>query len=922
MAKSFLVSPGRAYLVIAAAGTRVLRANGTLIDTVPDASNSVSITVDTHEIIVMDNAAKIQQLYNGNSGSNGVMTADAGDTEGTWKIEIVSALPEEGSPGVIYMVRTTRTGTDRYDDYIWIPEDRAYELLGRRPESSSVDLTNVAKTNEENTFTKGQRITGTLYATKVTTPSLECTDWANFSSLDADIASIANLSTVTNALVNRITIQQALHMDEDADVMLPGVSWRRTSTEHYVQMSIPLYAKTVRADESLTVSNMFTLASGAVRITADGFALQKGDKSITVSDTGIRLNNPAAVLDRPVFSVTDLGEVSTSFVQAMTVTSSTLVVDTVSVTRELSMPANASVTMSCPVVLGGNASVLDTLTVNNLDILGSVTGIEIGGGGSQSNIFESGVSVIGGLTADAVSVVGSLIADAAYLDHGVVLNDLSVGGTLRIKDTNGYVGKTSEGIAEVGVGRVYASEVVALNGVGIATGEGESRTEVAFELDMSASDARTFVPCLLTAKNNGSSKGALFATERVMATELEAKKVVVISDQVALRQEDDSGGLRVTGWNYSTGTVDYTGGKLYVRNVYTSFINGLSPNSTSETSTPTVRASTVWCLNLGSDYDSQTRYVSLISPLAADEVSIMNSLKVGIGHSGSVPALDISHMEGYPASHIVTLNGAVINVKALAASGRSDFNARATSLGLSIKYGDSARMFVGTDTEHTKLDGLYINPSDNTYSGPGDTFVPTLLVRGMTTAEAAILGNHNGAEASFAANQTGVYLDKPARSYHGKDITASYYNAAETPLAGHWNELFPSQGTAMADVTTLDLSTSTFGLNISSELLRPNNVVPYPGNDRDIIVSSVEFGFTTGPNGLTVTWPTDAVWPDEPDRIPPTQFEPNMCYRFVCRLEPVSNPATPAYQGAQLVTFKYVRLLSQTYSYPSPWATT
>ena len=923
MAKSFLVSPGRAYLVIAAAGTRVLRTNGTLIDTVPDASNSVSITVDTHEIIVMDNAAKIQQLYNGNSGSNGIMTTAVGDEEGTWKIEIVSALPEEGSPGVIYMVRTTRTGTDRYDDYIWIPEDHAYELLGRRPESSSVDLTNVAKTNEENTFTKGQRITGTLYATKVTTPSIECTDWANFSSLDADIAAIANLSTVTTALISNVSIQRTLHVDADADVRLPGMYWGRgTETARYVQVTIPLIANTfdattILAQDSLTVSNMFTLSQDKVKITVDGFVMRDGDRSITISDAGIRLINTAAVPDRPVFSVTDLGEVSASVVQALTVTGSTVVADTISVARELRMSADASVTMHCPVVLGGDVSVLDTLTVNNLDVLGSVSGIEIGGGGSQSNIFDSGVSVVGGLT-----------ADAAYFDHGTVMNDLLVGGTLRIKDTEGYVGRTGEGIAEVGVGRVYASEVLALNGVGIVTGEGESRTEVAFAIDMSESDTRTFVPCLLTAKSNGSSKGALFVTDCVMATELEAKQGVAINDQVVLMQEVGVGGLRVKGWNYLTGEADETSGSLYVRNVHTSYINGLITDGTAETTASTVRASTMWCLSLGSDYDSPTRYVSLVSPLAADEVSIMNSLKVGIEHSGAVPALDISHMEGSPSSPVATLNVVELNVKALAKEGRSDFNARATDLGLSIKYGDGARMFVGTDTSHTSLYGLYLDPTNNTYTGPGDTFVPTLLVHGMAATEAAIIGQHNGEYAPFAVNWTGVYLDGPARSYHGKDITAIYYNASDTPKAGCWNELFPANNTAMVDVTTLDLSTSTFGLDLSATQLRPTSAIPYPRDDsevnpqNDVIVSSVEFGFTTGPNGLTVTWPADAVWPDEPNRIPPTQFEPNMCYRFVCRLEPVSNPSTPAYYGTQMVTFKYVRLLSQTYSYPSPWATT
>jgi hypothetical protein len=509
------------------------------------------------------------------------------------------------------------------------------------------------------------------------------------------------------------------------------------------------------------------------------------------------------------------------------------------------------------------------------------------------------------------------------------MNDLMLGGRLLIKDTDGYVGKTSEGIAEVGVGRVYASEVVALNGVGLVSGENTSRTEVLLDLGTPSTGTRTFVPCLLTAKDRGSSKGALFATDRILATELEAKQVVAISDQVVLVQEGGAGGLRVEGWNSSTGTVDDTVGSLYVRNVHTSFINGLAPSSTSETNVTTVHTSTIWCLNLGSDHESPGNYVSMISPLAVDEVSIMSSLKVGGYDSGSVPVLKVSRPGGNSPSSVVALNASTIDVRALATPGRYDFNARATNLGLSIKYGDDARMFIGTDTQHTDVYSLYGDPGDTRSSVSGDTIIPTLLVHGIATTESAMIGRYDGADASFAVNYTGVYLDAPARSYHGKDITASYYNAGTTPQAGCWNELFPSQGTAMADVTTLDLSASTFGLDLSSTQLRPTSTVPYPRDkyrvtrETDVIVSSVEFGFTTGPNGLTVTWPADAVWPDEPDRIPPTQFAPNMCYRFVCRLEPVSDPSTPAYStGAQNVTFKYVRLLSQTYSYPSPWATT
>ena len=605
MAKSFLVSPGRAYLVIAAAGTRVLRTNGTLIDTVPDASNSVSITVDTHEIIVMDNAAKIQQLYNGNSGSNGIMTTAEGETEGTWKIEIVRSLPEEGSPGVIYMLRTTRTGTDRYDDYIWIPADHAYELLGRRPEASSVDLTNVAKTNEENTFTKGQRITGTLYATKVSAPSIDCTDWANFSSLTADIAGIANLSTVTTALIGTVSIQNTLHVSTDASVKLPGMHWQKTSTDQYVRMSIPLNASTILADDSLTVSNMFTLASGTVKITSAGFVMRKGDKNITISDTGIRLNNPAAVSDQPVFSVTDLGEVSTSTVQAMTVTSAALFAETISVTQELYMPTNASAAMYCPVVLGGNVSVQDTLVVKDLVVTGTTTGIQTGGGGGEGSLPDS---IPGDFTVGGTLNAGTLLLkNVNSFSPDVVLSVAATPSgtpvfTLRNTSSNGdYTDMVH-----------LKAKVIEADSFIVSNTETDGGLTVIGNLTVPAAQSNVYFQ---DAGNN-----PVLRTHAMVYDTTHMLELLPCSAD----SQDRGVVLETYGVNVS-----------YINTISIATLEDIIDNgSTGGVSTGHI--SKVWCLQLGSDHEHPANDISVVSPLRTEAITAKSLVTGDLSVAGSL----------------------------------------------------------------------------------------------------------------------------------------------------------------------------------------------------------------------------------------------------------------------------------------------
>lgn len=433
MAKSFLVSPGRAYLVIAGEGTKIVRANGTLIDTVPEGANNVSITVDTHEIIVMDNAAKIQQLYNGNSGSSGIMTAAEGDEAGSWKIEIVSTLPEQGTAGIIYMVRTSRSGTDRYDDYIWIPGDNAYELLGRRPESTSIDLSNVAKLDAANTFTKDQRVNGTLTATNIDVARLSCDQQADIGTADI---SYLNYDTAggSSMTASHVTILTSLSVGANASVELPGVSWRKGTNGDYIDVTRKPFVDTVEIRDTAKVSNVLTLGSGDIEL--DGrygtFKIKNAVSSVNMEPSCIQVLAPDATLALKGAEVT------------MQARSDSRTVFSVTQNGEGKFILNAS----DGAALGGTVSIPGTLNVKNLNVTGTVTGINAGGGTTPTVDFSNGVTIMQILTADDV------VADT------VAATTLSAGSSLSVS-SEAVIYRHTDGAIYVHGDIVNATQVVA-----------------------------------------------------------------------------------------------------------------------------------------------------------------------------------------------------------------------------------------------------------------------------------------------------------------------------------------------------------------------------------------------------------------------------------------------------------------------------
>lgn len=393
MAKSFLVSPGRAYLVIAGEGTKIVRSNGTLIDTVPEGANNVSITVDTHEIIVMDNAAKIQQLYNGNSGSSGIATAAEGEDAGSWKIEIVRTLPEVGSPGVIYMVRTTRTGTDRYDDYIWIPADNAYELLGRRPETASVDLSNVAKTNAANTFSQPQRVNNTLYATTMETNSIWCERMIESDNVSAMTVAATQVYAEA-AYTSRMTILDVLRAAETATIYFPGMTWR--SGEQYISVSRRLDMQSAIVNDNLRVSNMFTLGNGggSNAVTIDGNAKKLSMQELSGEGSSVELT-PQGLTARYGTSCVTLTGNSIAIAQSSNNNAPIFSVSLSGSSAGVTASTNGDLTMN------GTISIPGMLNVHNLNITGTVTGTAIGGDTPGIDVSQ-GLTVMATLTADDI----------------------------------------------------------------------------------------------------------------------------------------------------------------------------------------------------------------------------------------------------------------------------------------------------------------------------------------------------------------------------------------------------------------------------------------------------------------------------------------------------------------------------------------
>lgn len=157
MAKTFYVSPGRAYVVAAASGTKITTKDGTTLETVPSNAKFVILSVSVNEIIVNDDNAKVQQMYSAAAGST---SSSSGGAEGpSIRFEVVQTLPATGEDGIIYLKPTGDTGDNKYEEWVWVNGE--YEQMG----SAKLDLDGYAVLSGGNEFSGDQEITGDVHVT-------------------------------------------------------------------------------------------------------------------------------------------------------------------------------------------------------------------------------------------------------------------------------------------------------------------------------------------------------------------------------------------------------------------------------------------------------------------------------------------------------------------------------------------------------------------------------------------------------------------------------------------------------------------------------------------------------------------------------------------------------------------------------------
>lgn len=148
----FLTSPGKTYSVNSVGGCTI-SADGTTIATIPANVQTTFIAPD-EEVLVSDNNAIIVEVTGVGAGGSGGSGEGGGTGAPSLKFEVVSALPETGEDGIIYLVPTGETGDNKYEEWVWV--SGSYEQMG----TASLDLSGFAVLEGGNTFTGDQVIEG------------------------------------------------------------------------------------------------------------------------------------------------------------------------------------------------------------------------------------------------------------------------------------------------------------------------------------------------------------------------------------------------------------------------------------------------------------------------------------------------------------------------------------------------------------------------------------------------------------------------------------------------------------------------------------------------------------------------------------------------------------------------------------------
>lgn len=163
MAKIWQISDGRSYVVNGAPGTTVTYtdspSNGTAAGKqaarIPAGATSVTFPSNGAEVEISSDAATIDQVFNADCACSGSSSGGGGSAGGV-TFQVVETLPEQGEEGVIYLVKVSETGDDKFEEWIWV--DSAWESIG----TTAVDPTTYAKLVGGNTFEGDQVINGSL----------------------------------------------------------------------------------------------------------------------------------------------------------------------------------------------------------------------------------------------------------------------------------------------------------------------------------------------------------------------------------------------------------------------------------------------------------------------------------------------------------------------------------------------------------------------------------------------------------------------------------------------------------------------------------------------------------------------------------------------------------------------------------------
>ena len=123
--------------------------------------------------------------------------------------QVVSSLPATGTKGVIYLVSHGGSGTDIYDEYIWITSSSSYEKIG----STSVDLSgyvsNVAydSTNKKLTQTKGGSTTTDIVTVATIKTAL------NLAKGDVGLGNVDNTADANKSVLSASKLTTARNID-------------------------------------------------------------------------------------------------------------------------------------------------------------------------------------------------------------------------------------------------------------------------------------------------------------------------------------------------------------------------------------------------------------------------------------------------------------------------------------------------------------------------------------------------------------------------------------------------------------------------------------------------------------------------------------------------------------------------------------